>query len=131
MALLPVDCTCVIAGAARLRRIAVPFLRQSHKPRRTMSILVSSEQRLYMIHQFSRSMALKIIKRVFRLSKSTFAALCKCVEMKRIERDTNPQVRIPIEVGIAMYLRYLAGGSYIDIALVYFVSVSTFYFVME
>jgi hypothetical protein len=75
-------------------------------------------------------MSPKRFKRAFRLSKSTVGSLCKCVE-KRIESDSNPQVRIPIEVGIAMTLRYLAGGSYIDIALAYFVSVSTFYFVTE
>jgi hypothetical protein len=133
MALLPVDFTYVMAAAAQRRRIAVLLLvlRHIHKPWRSISIFVSSEQRLFMFHQFSRSMSLKRFERAFRLSKSTFGSLCKCVEKKRIESNSNPQVRIPIEVGIAMTLRYLAGGSYIDIALAYFVSVSTLYFVTE
>jgi hypothetical protein len=122
MALFPVDFTYVLAAAARRQRIAVLLLvlRHIHKLRRTISIFVSSEQRLFMIHQFSRSMSPKRFKRAFRLSKSTFGSLWKCVEKKRIESDNNPEVRIPIEVGIAMTLRYIAGGSYIDIALAYF-----------
>jgi DDE superfamily endonuclease len=54
-------------------------------------------------------------------------------ELIQTTRNANGQgsVRVPVESRLSMALRYLAGGSYLDIAITHHVSISTFYYVVD
>jgi hypothetical protein len=69
-------------------------------------------------------------KRMYRLSRHDFCGITDLVVANRIACG-SPKVRVPVESRLSMTLRYLAGGSYLDIAISHCVSISTFYFVVD
>ena len=78
----------------------------------------------------------KLWKRFYRMSKESFSDLLALIrpELKRNvaqgARSTFDGVVSP-ELRLSMTLRWLAGGSYIDIAIIHGVAVSTFYDVVK
>jgi hypothetical protein len=69
-------------------------------------------------------------KRMYRLSRHDFCGITDLVVANRIACG-SPKVRVPVESRLSMTLRYLACGSYLDIAISHCVSISTFYFVVD
>jgi DDE superfamily endonuclease len=122
----------VIGEITRRRRLIVLLLLQRlQKPRRVISLSVPSDTRQSLFENFIASMSARRFKRTFRMSLGTFTDLCAAIVRTRMQAERPLRYRIPVQVRLSMTLRYLAGGSYIDISLAYLVSVSTFYFVVH
>jgi hypothetical protein len=82
--------------------------------------------------QMAARMSDRHFKRVFRLPRAVFFGLCSLLNeyycrSVRVRRETG----LSVPVSLSMTLRWLAGGSYLDIALWNHVSVSTFYFIVD
>jgi phosphoribosylformylglycinamidine (FGAM) synthase-like amidotransferase family enzyme len=69
-------------------------------------------------------------KRMFRLSRNAFWSLRELIRTTRNAYGCGA-VRVPVESRLSMTLRYLAGGSYLDVAIAHHVSISTFYYVVD
>jgi hypothetical protein len=69
-------------------------------------------------------------RRMYRLSKVAFQQLVTVIREHRQRAGRRPG-RHAVEANLSMALRWLAGGSYLDIALAHCVSVSTFFHVFD
>jgi DDE superfamily endonuclease len=67
---------------------------------------------------------------MYRISRHDFCCITDLVIANRIACG-SPKVRVPVESRLSMTMRYLAGGSYLDIAVSHCVCISTFYFVVD
>jgi hypothetical protein len=65
-------------------------------------------------------------KHMYRLSRHDFCGITDLVVANR-NACGSPKVRVPVDSRLSMTLRYLAGGSYLDIAISRCVNISTFY----
>lgn len=78
----------------------------------------------------------KLWKRFYRMSKESFSDLLALIRPE-LERNVAQGARstfdgvVSPELRLSMTLRWLAGGSYIDIAIIHGVAVSTFYDVVK
>jgi DDE superfamily endonuclease len=69
-------------------------------------------------------------KRMFRLSRNAFWSLRELIRTSRNANGCGAD-SVPVESRLSMTLRYLAGGSYLDIAIAHHVSISKFYYVVD
>jgi hypothetical protein len=80
--------------------------------------------------------ATKLWKRFYRMSKESFLELLDLAR-EGLERDEIQGLRssyggvVSPELRLSMTLRWLAGGSYVDIAIIHGVAISTFYKVVN
>jgi hypothetical protein len=71
-----------------------------------------------------------IFKRMYRMDRGAFEELCELV-LKHSESRRRTSSRLTVSARLAMTIRWLAGGSYLDISMSHYVSIPTFYFVVD
>ena len=92
--------------------------------------------------EFSSRITLQHFNRMFRMSKESFDRLCTkiidCVGKERFQPESanatsndKKKVTFPGEVKVAIGIRMLSGGSYLDIVALFHVSISWFYVIFD
>jgi hypothetical protein len=67
---------------------------------------------------------------MFRRSRLEFCGMCDLIVGNRVACGGS-KMPVPVDSRLSMTLRYLAGGSYLDIAIFHCVSTSIFCFVVD
>jgi DDE superfamily endonuclease len=82
--------------------------------------------------EFAERLSDRHFKRVFRMSRAHFYGICKLLtDSYRESGRVLGEAHLPVSVRLSMTLRWLAGGSYLDISLWHNITVSTFYYILD
>jgi hypothetical protein len=84
----------------------------------------------FCFESFVASFSPRLFKRLYRMDRVAFERLCELVGT-RSETTRRASCRLSVSAKVSMTLRWLAGGSYLDISMSHFVSIPTFYFVID
>jgi hypothetical protein len=128
---------CIFHALVRRCRIMATLLIRLYARRvvkracdRALQITLPLRSRIIAFNTLDASLSERRFKRTFRISRATFQKLCETVSSHREEAGCGWS-RFTIETRVSMTLRYFAGGSCIDVAMAYSVSVSTLYYIIE
>jgi hypothetical protein len=81
------------------------------------------ERRTFHFYSYVAGVTPRLFKRTYRMNRNDFEALCTLLYV----RDS----RFQVSTRLSMTLRWLAGGSYLDISLSHHVATSSFYHVVD
>jgi DDE superfamily endonuclease len=115
-----------LVGGAGFRRRAVSAISiclLHHVEERERLRGPNYERRTFHFYSYVAGVTPRLFKRTYRMNRNDFEALCTLLSV----RDS----RIPVSTRLSMTLRWLAGGSYLDISLSHHVATSSFYHVVD
>jgi DDE superfamily endonuclease len=88
------------------------------------------ERQAFCFDSFVESAPPRLFRRLYRMDRHTFDSLCEMLTVQdAVPFKSNAQ--LPLAMRLSVTLRWLAGGSYLDISLSHHIAISSFYHAVD